>query len=139
MTARVTVNRFWQRLFGLGIVRTENDFGLQGELPEQIRLSLDWLASEFRDSGWSVKGSLHRLVLTSATYKQSSHMTPELLERDPDNRLLARQSRIRLEAEAIRDCSIQAAGILSTKLGGKGVYPLNRKELGSNAAKESLA
>ncbi|MBH56115.1 MAG: hypothetical protein CMJ82_02890 [Planctomycetaceae bacterium] len=121
LTARVTVNRFWQRLFGLGIVRTENDFGLQGELPEHPEL-LDWLASEFRDSGWSVK-AFHRLVLTSATYKQSSHMTPELLERDPDNRLLARQSRIRLEAEAIRDCSIQAAGILSTKLGGKGVYP----------------
>jgi len=121
LTARVTVNRFWQRLFGLGIVRTENDFGLQGELPEHPEL-LDWLASEFRDSNWSIK-AFHRLVLTSATYRQSSRMTAELLERDPDNRLLARQSRIRLEAEAIRDCSIQAAGILSTKLGGKGVYP----------------
>ncbi|MBA63293.1 MAG: hypothetical protein CMJ76_13125 [Planctomycetaceae bacterium] len=121
LTARVTVNRFWQRLFGLGIVRTENDFGLQGELPEHPEL-LDWLASEFINSGWSIK-AFHRLVLTSATYKQSSHMTAELLERDPDNRLIARQSRIRLEAEAIRDCSIQAAGILSTKLGGKGVYP----------------
>ena len=121
LTARVTVNRIWQRLFGMGIVRTENDFGLQGELPEHPEL-LDWLASEFRDSGWSTKG-FHRLVLTSATYQQSSSMTAGLLDRDPDNRLLARQSRIRLEAEAIRDCSIQAAGILSTKLGGKGVYP----------------
>lgn len=121
LTARVTVNRFWQRLFGLGIVRTENDFGIQGELPEHPEL-LDWLASEFRDSDWSMK-AFHRLVLTSATYQQSSNMTVELLEQDPDNRLLARQSRIRLEAEAIRDCSIQAAGILSTKLGGKGVYP----------------
>ena len=121
LTARVTVNRFWQRLFGMGIVRTENDFGLQGEFPEHPEL-LDWLASEFRDSNWSVK-RFHRLVLSSETYQQSSAMTANLLERDPDNRLLARQSRIRLEAEAIRDCSIQAAGILSTKLGGKGVYP----------------
>ncbi len=121
LTARVTVNRFWQRLFGMGIVRTENDFGLQGELPEHPEL-LDWLASEFRESGWSIK-AFHRLVLTSAAYQQSSKLTAKLIERDPDNRLVARQSRIRLEAEAIRDCSIQAAGILSTKIGGKGVYP----------------
>jgi mono/diheme cytochrome c family protein len=121
LTARVTVNRYWQRFFGLGIVETENDFGTQGSTPSHPDL-LDWLASEFRDNQWGIK-SLHRLIVTSATYQQTSVVSPELIARDPRNRLLARQSRIRLEAEAIRDSSIQTAGVLSTKIGGRGVYP----------------
>lgn len=121
LTARVTVNRYWQRFFGLGIVETENDFGTQGSKPSHPRL-LDWLASEFRDNRWSIK-LLHRLIVTSATYQQTSVVSAELIARDPRNRLLARQSRIRLEAEAIRDSSIQSAGVLSTKIGGRGVYP----------------
>jgi mono/diheme cytochrome c family protein len=121
LTARVTVNRYWQRFFGLGIVETENDFGTQGSTPSHPAL-LDWLASEFRDNHWGIK-SLHRLIVTSATYQQTSVVSAELIARDPRNRLLARQSRIRLEAEAIRDSSIQTAGVLSTKIGGRGVYP----------------
>ena len=87
LTARVTVNRFWQRFFGLGLVQTENDFGLQGEVPSHPEL-LDWLAGEFIHRAWSVK-DLHRLIVTSATYRQSSATRTELLERDPQNRLLA--------------------------------------------------
>ena len=121
LTARVTVNRYWQRFFGLGIVETENDFGVQGSTPEHPEL-LDWLACEFRDYPWSVK-SLHRLIVTSATYRQVSSVSESLYNRDPQNRLLARQSRVRLEAESIRDSSIQSAGVLSTRIGGKGVYP----------------
>ena len=121
LTARVTVNRYWQRFFGLGIVETENDFGTQGSAPSHPAL-LDWLASEFRDGHWGIK-SLHRLIVTSSTYQQVSVVSAELIAKDPRNRLLARQSRIRLEAEAIRDSSIQTAGVLSTKIGGRGVYP----------------
>jgi len=121
LTARVTVNRYWQRFFGLGIVETENDFGTQGTAPSHPAL-LDWLASEFRDGHWGIK-SLHRLIVTSSTYQQISAVSAELIAKDPRNRLLARQSRIRLEAEAIRDSSIQTAGVLSTKIGGRGVYP----------------
>ena len=121
LTARVTVNRYWQRFFGLGIVETENDFGTQGSTPSHPAL-LDWLASEFRENHWGIK-SLHRLIVTSATYQQTSVVSAELIAKDPRNRLLARQSRIRLEAEAIRDSSIQSAGVLSTKIGGRGVYP----------------
>lgn len=121
LTARVTVNRFWQRFFGIGLVETENDFGLQGSPPSHPEL-LDWLATEFIRNGWSVK-SLHRTIVNSHTYQQASELRPELLERDPRNLLLARQSRIRLDAEIIRDVALDAAGLLSDKMGGPGVYP----------------
>ena len=121
LTSRVTVNRFWQRFFGRGIVPTENDFGTQGERPSHPEL-LDWLASEFMRLDWSMK-SLHRVIVTSATYRQSSRVTPELLERDPQNRFLARQSRARLEAEGVRDVALTASGMLSQKMLGPGVYP----------------
>ena len=121
LTARVTVNRIWQRFFGLGIVETENDFGTQGTLPDHPEL-LDWLSSEFIRQEWGLK-AMHRLIVTSATYRQSSHMREDLLAEDPQNRLLARQSRIRLEAEAIRDTCLQASGLLSDKMKGPGVYP----------------
>lgn len=121
LTARVTVNRFWQRFFGLGLVDTENDFGLQGNQPSHPRL-LDWLAGEFIRRGWAIK-DLHRLIVTSATYRQSSRTRPELLELDPTNRLLARQSRVRLEAETIRDSGLSAGGLLSGKIGGPSVHP----------------
>jgi mono/diheme cytochrome c family protein len=121
LTSRVTVNRFWQRFFGLGLVETENDFGTQGNLPTHPKL-LDWLASEFIRLDWNIK-SLHRLIVTSATYRQSSHVTKSLYEKDPRNRLLARQSRIRLEAEGIRDLALSVSGALSQKMLGPGVYP----------------
>lgn len=121
LTSRVTVNRIWQRLFGTGLVATENDFGTQGETPSHPEL-LDWISSEFMRIGWSQK-QLIRLIVTSATYRQSSHVTPELLARDPRNRLLARQSRIRLEAEGVRDVALSASGLLSQKMLGPGVYP----------------
>ena len=121
LTPRVTVNRMWQRYFGRGIVRTENDFGSQGEAPTHPKL-LDWLASEFMASGWSMK-AMHRLIVTSATYRQSSLLRPELIELDPDNQLLARQSRLRLEAEIIRDAALSASGLLTPTIGGPSVYP----------------
>ncbi len=132
LTARVTVNRIWQRYFGLGFVETENDFGLQGSLPSHPEL-LDWLALEFMGTprvegsqtsptAWSLK-ALHRLIVTSATYRQSSHQREDLIERDPRNRLLARQTRMRLEAEIVRDVSLAASGLLSTKMQGPGVHP----------------
>ena len=121
LTARVTVNRFWQRFFGIGIVETENDFGTQGIAPEHPEL-LDWLASEFMRLDWGIK-DIHRVIVSSATYRQSSHMSAELLQRDPRNKLLARQSRIRLEAEIIRDTALAASGLLSDRIGGPGVYP----------------
>ncbi|MGZ0169704.1 MAG: PSD1 and planctomycete cytochrome C domain-containing protein [Planctomycetales bacterium] len=121
LTARVSVNRVWQRLFGIGLVETENDFGTQGDLPSHPEL-LDWISSEFIRLGWSQK-KLLRLIVTSATYRQSSRMTPELLALDPRNRLLARQSRVRLEAEGVRDVALSASGLLSQKMLGPGVYP----------------
>lgn len=121
LTSRVSVNRIWQRLFGIGLVETENDFGTQGELPSHPQL-LDWISSEFMRLGWSQK-KLLRLIVTSATYRQSSLVTPELLARDPRNRLLARQSRVRLEAEGVRDVALSASGLLSQKMLGPGVYP----------------
>ncbi len=121
LTARVTVNRFWQRFFGIGIVETEDDFGTQGSPPTHPKL-LDWLASEIMRQEWGMK-SMHRLIVTSATWRQSSHLTPMLLQRDPRNRLLARQSRVRLEAEGIRDVALSASGLLSQKMLGPGVYP----------------
>ncbi len=121
LTARVTVNRFWQMLFGTGLVKTVEDFGSQGEWPLQQEL-LDWLAVEFMDSGWNVKGILKTIVM-SETYRQSSHVTAELLERDPDNRLLARGPRIRMSPEMIRDQALAVSGLLVEKLGGPSVKP----------------
>ncbi len=122
LTARVTVNRQWAILFGRGIVRTTEDFGYQGESPTHPEL-LDWLAVEFVKQGWSLK-KLHRLIVTSATYRQASRVTPELLAKDGENKLLARGPRGRLEAETIRDAALRAAGLLSEKIGGPSVYPV---------------
>ena len=121
LTARVVVNRQWAALMGQGIVRTVDDFGLQGELPSNPEL-LDWLATEFVREGWSLK-KLHRLIVTSAAYRQSSAARPGLAVIDPDNRLFARGPRHRLDAEMIRDGALEAAGILSRKMGGPGVFP----------------
>ncbi len=121
LTARVTVNRQWQAFFGEGLVRTLGDFGLQGELPSHPEL-LDWLAIEFVKQGWSLK-KLHRLIVTSATYRQSSRVTPELLASDPQNKLLARGPRVRIEAELIRDVALRASGLLSEKMYGPPVRP----------------
>ncbi|MEO6785607.1 MAG: DUF1553 domain-containing protein [Chthoniobacteraceae bacterium] len=121
LTARVTVNRFWQELFGTGIVRTSEDFGSQGELPSNQEL-LDWLAVEFRESGWDVK-KLFKLMVTSATYRQAAITTPEKLAKDPENRLLSRGPRFRMDAEMIRDYALAVSGELSPKLGGPGTKP----------------
>ena len=121
LTARVIVNRVWQHYFGRGLVPTENDFGQRGTLPTHPEL-LDWLAVEFVESGWDWK-ALHRLILTSATYKQSSQLRSDLEDTDPQNSLLARQARLRLEAEIIRDVSLATSGLLSDKLGGPTVFP----------------
>src|SRR5262249_46853157 len=115
-TARSVVNRVWQGHFGTGIVATSEDFGLQCEPPSHPEL-LDWLAVEFRDRGWSLK-ALHRLIVTSATYRQSSRVTPELVARDPYNRLLARGPRFRADAEVVRDIALAASGLLEPKVGG---------------------
>ncbi|VTU02316.1 signal peptide protein : Protein containing DUF1549 OS=Rhodopirellula maiorica SM1 GN=RMSM_05536 PE=4 SV=1: PSCyt1: PSCyt2: PSD1 [Gemmataceae bacterium] len=121
LTARVTVNRHWHAFFGRGIVRTLDDFGYQGDAPTHPEL-LDWLASEFVARGWSVK-ALHRLIVTSATYRQTSRVTPELLAKDADNKWLARGPRVRLDAEQIRDAALKAAGLLSAKMYGPSVFP----------------
>lgn len=121
LTARVTVNRVWMRYFGRGLVETEEDFGTQGTPPSHPEL-LDWLAAEFIKGGWSMK-ALHRLIVTSATYRQSSRNRPDLIDKDPQNILLARQSRLRVEAEIIRDLALSAGGLLNRKLGGPSVRP----------------
>lgn len=121
LVARVAVNHLWQRYFGLGLVEPVNDFGVQTPAPVHQEL-LDWLATEFIARGWSVK-AMHRLIVCSATYRQSSNARPELQAIDPANRLLARQRRLRVEAEIIRDLSLSAAGLLVPRLGGPGVYP----------------
>ncbi|MBS0208831.1 MAG: DUF1553 domain-containing protein [Planctomycetes bacterium] len=121
LTARVAVNRFWAQLFGTGIVETEEDFGTQGQIPSHPEL-LDWLAIEFMERGWDMKALL-KLMVTSATYRQSSAMVPEGLARDARNRLLWRYPRRRLEAEAVRDQALLFSGLLSHKLGGPSVYP----------------
>ncbi len=120
-TARALVNRVWQSYFGTGLVRTSEDLGTQGEPPSHSEL-LDFLAVEFMDQGWSLK-TLHRLIVTSATYRQSSRRTPELEQRDPDNRLLARGPRFRVEAEVVRDIALAASGLLNPKIGGPSVHP----------------
>ena len=119
LTARVQVNRFWQMLFGTGIVKTVEDFGAQGDPPSHPEL-LDWLAGEFQGNGWNVKGLL-KTIVTSATYRQTSRTSPELLQRDPNNRLLARGPRFRLSAEMLRDQALFASGLLVEKLGGPSV------------------
>ena len=121
LTARVIVNRVWQEYFGTGLVATSDDFGTQGDKPSHPEL-LDWLANDFIRSSWSLK-HLHRRIVTSATYRQSSDARPELEERDPDNRLLARQLRLRLPAELIRDSALAAGGLLNDKVGGRSVRP----------------
>jgi len=121
LTARVAVNRSWEQLFGRGLVLTSEDFGTQGEPPTHPEL-LDWLATTFTSQGWSTK-TLHRLLVTSATYRQSSRSTPALLERDPYNRLLARGPRFRVEAETVRDIALAVSGLLSPKVGGPSVFP----------------
>jgi hypothetical protein len=121
LTARVTVNRFWTELFGTGIVKTAGDFGVSGELPSHPEL-LDWLAIEFRESGWDVK-QLFKLIVTSATYRQSAALTPEKLEKDLENRLFSRGPRFRMDAEMVRDYALAASGLLSEKIGGPSVRP----------------
>lgn len=121
LTARVVVNRFWRQFFGTGLSKVLDDFGAQGEPPRHPEL-LDWLAAEFRDSGWDVK-HLVRLMVTSRTYRQSSNASRELLARDPENRDLARQGRWRIEAEMVRDSALQVSGLLVPRIGGPSVRP----------------
>jgi hypothetical protein len=127
LTARVAVNRYWQMYFGTGLVKTTENFGSQGDPPSNPEL-LDWLATEFIRTGWDVK-AMQRLIVTSAAYRQSSRVTPELLERDPENRLIARGPRFRLPAEMVRDGELYMGGLLKEELGGPGVSPYQPKGL----------
>ena len=121
LTARVAVNRFWQMYFGTGLVKTSENFGLQGEYPSHPEL-LDWLATTFIDSGWDVK-ALQRAIVTSSTYRQASNLTPEAIEEDPENRLLARGPRQRMTAQMVRDQALSIADLLAPRLGGPSVRP----------------
>jgi hypothetical protein len=122
LTARVTVNRLWQELFGRGLVTTSENFGVRGELPSHPEL-LDWLAIEFAQTNqWSIKKTLRQIVV-SETYRQSSVVRPELIERDPSNRLLARQARLRLSADGVRDAILASSGLLNRTVGGPSVKP----------------
>src|SRR5690606_18950882 len=127
LTARVQVNRMWQYYFGTGLVKTSEDFGVQSEYPLHKDL-LDWLAVEFREGGRSMK-RLHRLLVTSATYRQSSRMSPELRERDLENRLYARASRFRMPAMLLRDWALASSGLLERKFGGAPVYPYQPEDV----------
>jgi hypothetical protein len=135
LTARVTANRFWQSYFGNGIVKTVEDFGSQGEWPLHMEL-LDWLATDFIASGWDIKG-LQKTIVMSATYRQSSKVSPDAMKRDPENRLLARGPRVRLPAEVVRDQALAVSGLLVEELGGPSVKPYQPKglwqELGGGA------
>ena len=143
LTARVQVNRQWASFFGRGLVRTLQDFGYQGEMPSNSEL-LDWLAVEFmRGSGqtskpWSFK-ALDRMIVTSAAYRQASNVTPDLLARDPDNALIVRGPRVRLEAELIRDSALKASGLLSKKIGGPSVFPPQPASVTTEGAYGQLA
>jgi hypothetical protein len=132
LTSRVAVNRYWQMYFGHGLVKTAEDFGSQGEPPSHPEL-LDWLATEFIRTGWDIK-KMQRLIVTSAAYRQSSRVTPKLLEKDPENRLLARGPRFRLSAEMIRDGALAASGLLHEKIGGPGVFPYQPEGLWDDIA-----
>ena len=121
LTPRVTMNRMWMRYFGRGLVETDEDFGAQGSAPTHPEL-LDWLARTFVERGWSMK-AMHRLIVTSATYRQSSRARPDLVEKDPRNLLLARQERVRVEAEIVRDAALSASGLLDRTIGGPSVHP----------------
>lgn len=121
LTARVTVNRYWQQVFGTGIVKTSEDFGIMGEPPSHPKL-LDWLAVEFRESGWNTR-HMFELMLTSATYRQAATITPEKLEKDPEDRLLSRGPRFRMDGEMVRDYALAVSGLLVQKIGGPPVRP----------------
>ncbi len=127
LTARVTVNRFWQQIFGVGLVKTSEDFGSQGEYPSHPEL-LDWLAVEFKDSGWDVK-QLFKTIVMSHTYQQSSVLSPEAISRDPENRFLSRGPRFRLDGEVIRDSALAVSGLLDNSIGGPSVYPYHPEGL----------
>ena len=130
LTARVAVNRMWQEIFGVGLVKTADDFGSQGEPPTHPQL-LDWLAVDFRESGWDVK-RFYRQVLTSAAYRQMALNTPDKLAKDPENRLLSRGPRFRMDAEMLRDYALAASGLLAPQIGGPSVKPYQPEgDLGS--------
>lgn len=135
LTARVTVNRFWQEVFGTGIVKTAEDFGSQGEAPVNQEL-LDWMAIRFRDSGWDVK-AFYRLMVTSAAYRQSAKASPEALKKDPENRYLSRGPRFRMDAEMVRDYALSASGLLAREIGGPSVKPYQPKGVWEAVAMKS--
>jgi hypothetical protein len=132
LTARVQVNRMWQTLFGTGLVKTVEDLGVQSEAPVHGTL-LDWLAVEFRERGWSMK-HLHRLIVTSATYRQSSKVSRELVQMDPENRLLARGARFRMPSMILRDVALGASGLLDDRVGGAPVYPYQPDQIWESLA-----
>jgi hypothetical protein len=121
LTARVAVNRMWQEIFGVGLVKTADDFGSQGEPPSHPQL-LDWLAVDFRENGWDMK-RFYRQVLNSATYRQMALATPDKIAKDPENRLLSRGPRFRMDAEMIRDYALAVSGLLAPQIGGPSVKP----------------
>ena len=135
LTARVAVNRMWQEIFGVGLVKTADDFGSQGEAPSHPQL-LDWLAVDFRESGWDVK-RFYRQVLTSATYRQMALATPDKLAKDPENRLLSRGPRFRMDAEMLRDYALASSGLLAPQIGGPSVKPYQPEGIWEAVAMDS--